>query len=97
MSSRWSAAGSIRGPEGPQGPQGPPGPAGAALPQRESLLFGYSNGRVASVTGQTTSRLLSYNPDGTLQQVLRLGPDGQVTATFFYDAARRLLAISVED
>ena len=66
-----------------------------ALPPRESRLLTYSGGRLVAVTGEQTSCLLTYNPDGTLQQALRSDPQGELVQTFTYDHQQRLVAIDV--
>jgi len=65
------------------GVQGAQGPAGPASPALEDLTFTYSGSDLASVTGETYTRTLTYDSDGKVTTVA--DSDTGIVQTIAYD------------
>lgn len=91
---RTHAPQGAQGEQGPQGPQGIQGPVGPGVDPHESKTFVYTNGRVTGVNGTDVQKTISYNVDGTINQVIKNYFGTVTTKTFSYDINKRITGIT---
>jgi hypothetical protein len=66
-----------------------------ALDKEEDKVYGYTNGKLTSVTGADVTKTFVYNVQDQLESVTTTSASKVVTKTFTYDGNGNLIAVTI--